>query len=518
MDLYRIISFAAERTPDRVAVKDLGSGKQITYSDLIDKADRLAAGFSAHGVKKGDHVGTLMANSLDHLIVLLAAARLGAVGAPVNFRMKSEEVVRLALKFDFKMLCTDRTDLADQEILANGLKEVSIVVADRKSNEEHVVDLRRFYENSAPISDEPFIDEDDPAFIFFTSGTTGLPKGAVIPSRATEYRYLFMVAHGGMVYGPAYRFLCVMPMFHVIGFYANVVATLALNGTAYLTSRFVPAEILDAIESEEINCIFATPTHYHMLVHDDGFSAEKVKSLTHLLYAGAPMSTEMIRKCEKLFKPGLTHILGSTEAMNSHFYFPAAEKPQALRKGVFTNSRIVKVGGTWEDALPPGEEGEMVIDARMGSMFKEYYKNPEETTKRMRNNWFHTGDLAYQDEEGNVYVTGRVDDVIISGGENIHPAEVEDTLLSMPGVNECVVVGVPDSKWGQRLVALVRKDGKRALDEESIRDFLGRSQLASYKRPKEFVFVDSIPKNSVGKVVRKECRSLYMESGKAADL
>jgi acyl-CoA synthetase (AMP-forming)/AMP-acid ligase II len=326
------------------------------------------------------------------------------------------------------------------------------------------------------------------------------------PHRATEPRVLFMCTQGGLRHGPHNRLLGLMPLWHNIGFYAVMLAALALNGTYYPFRSFEPGRALEAIEEEEISCVFASPTHYHGLVHDPAFAPERVRSVANVVYAGAPMPGALLDDVSAAFRGHVVQIYGTTETMNSLYMPDPRGRPHTLRPGLWSRVRVAPLDGDVERSVRPGEDGEVVIDTSADATFLEYVGDPAETARRVAGGWYRTGDAATVDDEGNVVLRGRLDDMILTGAENVHPLEVEAVLAGCPGVRDVAVFGVGDEKWGERVAAAVVADPEvtaAALDAHCL-----GSRLADFKRPRRYLIVDALPRNAAGKVQRTVLREL----------
>lgn len=346
----------------------------------------------------------------------------------------------------------------------------------------------------------------DPAYVFYTSGTTGTPKAVLTPHRATEPRFLFMCTQCGLRHGEHNRLIGLMPLAHNVGFYAVMLAALALNGTYYPLAGASPSVILDVIEEEQISCIFASPTHFHSLVSDPSFRKARVASVASAIYAGATMAGPLLDRVAEGFSAEMTQIYGTTECMNS-LYMPSPRgRPQALKASFHSRVRIGRVGGAINDFASPGEEGEILIDTSSDATFLEYLGQPQVMRTKVEAGWYRSGDAGCMDEAGQITYRGRLDDAIVSGAEVIYPIEIEEVLGRFPGVRDVAVIGAADEKWGEAVVAVVAADGQ--LREESLDALCRMSSLADFKRPRRYVFVDELPRNATGKVARDQLKLL----------
>ena len=501
--VHDLVRLAASRAPRQVAIVDDRSPRRLTYAELLQAIDRLAAGLARRGIAAGDRVATCLPNLYDHALALLALDRLGAVPALINARLKPEEV---------------------GELIRQGAMRAAIVAADRA----FAGAARAALPPNAPLvtaggavdgstdlaacADEAYVPPtyvrpapEATAFVFYTSGTTGLPKGVEIPQRAAEARLLYMSTQCGMVHGTHNRVLGLMPLFHVVGFYSVLLGALAFDGTYYVCSAFDPARTIDTIERARITLVYGTPTHFHAILAAPNFAREKVSSVETVVYAGAPMPGPLLDRVGEMFPGRITNIYGTTEVMNALYMPDPVGRPHTYRPGFYSQVRVGRFGGSVHDEAAVGEDGELLVDASADATFTRYLNRPDATSAKLQSGWYRTGDIAVRREDGDLDLKGRVDDMIISGGENIYPEEVEAALLQHEGVRECSVVGAADQKWGEVVVACVVAKAT-SLAEAELDRLLRASRLADYKRPRVYLFMDELPKNATNKVLRRVLR------------
>jgi 2-furoate---CoA ligase len=342
---------------------------------------------------------------------------------------------------------------------------------------------------------------EDLGLLLYTSGTTGVPKGVPITHEMSVFRVLANLNHG-IAHCEPLRTLGLMPLYHTVGCHSQALMSLVFGGTYYPVRAFDPAETVDVVEREQINVLFGSPTHFSMILNHPSFSKHKFSSVRHALYAGAPMATPLVERVSREVTENLTHIYGNTETYMGGWYRRTAERPQMLRVGIWHDVRIVKPAGTLDALAELGREGELIINMRSPESFRGYYNKPDKTAEVCVDGWYHTGDSARWVEEGVYEITGRIDDMIISGAENIHPAEVESYLATHPKIADVCVVGVPDETWGQIVKAfVVRRD--QDLTEGDLEQYCKSSKvLEAWKRPRAYCFVPSLPRTPSGKVQR----------------
>jgi 2-furoate---CoA ligase len=350
------------------------------------------------------------------------------------------------------------------------------------------------------------LDESAISIMLYTSGTTGRPKGVPRSHRAERAGGLSQALQHG--YEPGERTLGVMPLYHTMGDHSML--AMSLLGGCYVCQPDWSAErALELIEAERITSLYLAPTLFHDLVNHPGLGDRDLTSVRALGYAGAAMTGTLVERCVAVFDPAVfVNHYGSTEVYTYTISREQRRKPGcAGRPSVNARLRLVRpeAGATADDVVAVGEEGEIVCHLGSDEAFGGYWNRPDADAKAIRGGWYATGDLGRFDEDGDLWIVGRVDDMIVSGGENIHPLEVEDALARHPGVREVAVIGVPDDRWGQRVVAcIVAEPGTAAQDLDAF--CLESGSLARFKRPREYRFVDSLPRSPSGKILRRVLR------------
>ena len=509
MELKTGFALAIARTPRKVAIVD--GNNRPTYDQWAKRVYSLADSLRRLGVKRGDRLLIGLKNREETVSAIMATLVIGGVAVPYNPRSGGEIVAHFirdagAVGIFFEA----STQSASREALSKsdgcGIR-ISCAMVPGDVEIDGAYALEELISSGNPEEPGEAVSGQDLAFLFYTSGTTSLPKGVAVNHEQSIARVMFLATNHGLPYGQHHHIAGIMPLYHKVGAYSCWLTAVIYNGTYFPVPDFIPENVIALVEREAITHVFASPTHFYMLVNSPSFCAQKMKSVRDALYAGAPMRTDLARRCAEQITENFTHIYGNTETCNSGFYRNALTKPQALVDGMSHLTRIVKFGGCPEDLCKPREEGELIISMRSPESFSGYWNNADETARRCRDGWYFTGDSAFCEPDGIWYVTGRVDDIIRSGGENIHPEEVEQALLKHPGVIEAVVVGIQDDKWGQAVKAFVvsTKDG---VTEKELDEFCLQSTLDNWKRPKKYKFVDEIPRNPSGKVLRRVLRQM----------
>ena len=511
---YDLIWYAAERTPNHMAIVDDRTDRRLSYAELIAEIDVVAAGLAARGIKSGDRFATVLPNLFEHCLIILALGRLGAVPAMVNLRLTPAEIAQLVTQGKMAgamILPVDAVAAAVTAALPGGAPLLAVKMSPDGTDIEGVDDFTSC--RGEPESLAPYVtpEAEELAYIFYTSGTTGLPKGVEIPHRTSEPRTTWISPMAGLRIGTHNRILGLAPLSHAIGFYGNFLAALIYNGTYYVMSQFDPARAVDVIEQRKISFLFTVPTFYAALVQAANYSPDKVASVDLLLYGGASIPPPLLQRLEDEWSATIRHIYGTTETMCSLYNPDPIGQPTRLRPGLYSRIRIVRYGGSHDDLVESGEEGELIIDAGSDTIFNGYLDRPDATAEKLREGWYFTGDAFVLRDDGDVELVGRVDDVIRSGGENIHPDDIEPILLAHPGISEASVVGVADNYWGQMVVAcVVRRDPDTSV--ASLDAHCKSSALAPYKRPRAYIFVDELPKNAANKVLRRVLRLTAAEA------
>jgi 2-furoate---CoA ligase len=492
------LSFLASvaRDPDALAIVD--GDVRLTYAQWYRHISALVAGFDAIGLKAGDHLITALQNRWEAASLHWACQFAGIVITPVNWRSTASEIDFFLADAQAKALAYE--DVSAQAVaastLAQNMSRIALDVAQPADTA-----FSALVSQAAPDA-APRADAEAWSVMLYTSGTTARPKGVPRRQRAERAAAVAHVAQN--LYANRERTLGVMPLYHTMGV-RSLLAMSLVGGAFVCLRRFDVATALALIAAEHVTNLYLVPTLYHDLVHHPLFAASDVSSVKKLGFAGAPMTDGLLKDLQGAFKPELfVNHYGSSEIYTFTIDQNAPNKPgSAGRAGINQMVRVVKLGArSVDDIAAAGEEGEIIALLAGDESFEGYWRRPEADAKALRQGWYFTGDTGFVDADGDLFVTGRVDDMIISGGENISPVEIESCLSLHAGVSEVAVVGLPDERWGRIVTAFIKR--RAAIEADEFDAFCRASGLAAFKRPRRYVFVADIPKSPVGKLLRRK--------------
>jgi len=516
MNTTDFLSIANAICPERDCI--FFEGKRWTYAQTWERVNRLANALKKIGAEKGDRIGILQVNCNQYVETYYASAMMGAIFVPLNFRAKSDELSYMITNAEAKILFAGSRYLEMVDAMLPELPTVKHCISIDRKDEK-----RLFYEDviDSASSDESFIEigDDDITMLMYTAGTTGRPKG--VPLRHSAFVSYVLENVEPASPDIEERNLLTVPLYHVAGIQAMLAAIYG-GRTLVMMRQFEVKEWLEAIQKEKATRAMLVPTMLKRVIDDPDFKRYNLSSLKVITYGAAPMPFEVINKAIKMM-PWVKFInaFGQTETASTitalgpedhRIEGTEEEKEKKLKRLTSSIGKPlpdveVKIVDEEGKALPSLEVGE--IWAKGPRIMTGYWRDEQKTSQVMtRDGWLRTGDMGWMDEEGYIYLAGRADDMIIRGGENISPEEVENVLHSHPKVEEAAVIGVPDPEWGQEPRAVVvLKKGEKATPEEMI-EFC-RSKLSGFKRPRSVVFIDSLPRNPMGKVLRKKLREEY---------
>lgn len=523
MNTAEFLMIASSVVPDRTAM--VCGGKSRTFGELQERVNRLANAMQGLGVKQGDKIAVMALNSIEYVEIYYATAKLGCVFVPLNYRAKQEELTYMCNNSQASVLFVSERYFELAAGIRDDLQTVKHLVGVDAAGEG-----KAFYDDllAQHEPDEIFTDvqDNDPTIVIYTSGTTALPKGVVLT-------YLGMSVYVTNTVAPADPgdenpdvLLVSVPFYHVAG--ATTMLSAVWGGRKMVVlPQFDPGAWLEAVQEHRVTHSFVVPTMLKRIMEHHEFENTDLSSLKLVAYGAAPMPYEVVTHAVRVMPCGLMNAYGQTESTSSLTFLgpdehkiPAEEGPardkalQRLRSvGKPMDDIVVAIMDPDGNILPPGEEGEIV--AQGPRVMSGYLNREEETSAAIKDGWLHTGDVGWMDDESYLYITGRTKDLIIRGGENIAPGEIENILQQHPAVEDAAVIGVPDVEWGEEVKAIViLKHGQTVKDEE-LSAFV-KERLASFKVPKYYAFVGELPRNYLGKVLKNELRKLHGEAKSGA--
>ena len=497
------LMFHAHTQPDKECLID--GDRRLTWGEMEAEVNRLAHAVAAAGARGGDRVAVMLPNGADMLIAQQALVRVGAIAAQVGTRLKAGEVAHILENAEPRVILCHalfQDVIADARAAARSSAAVLVLGGAPRAGFDRWEDVVR----GQPADRPPKVAAGEGGgVIVYTSGTTGKPKGA---ARSWKQTGLDAVADMMLQVGIRQddRHLVLCPLYHSAA-PAFVAIMFSLGATCVLAPHFDPEDTLALIERERITCTLVVPT---MLVRITALPAEvrrrhDTSSLRWIMSAAAPLPTETARRVQEQFGPVLWNFYGATETGVVTLAGPADHTARPGTVGRVLRGNQVRVLGDDGEPVPAGEVGELY--ARSSMLIAGYHRNPEATRASMKDGFFSVGDLARVDADGYYYLESRKHDMVISGGVNIYPREIEDHLHSHPAVLDAAVVGVPDPEWGESLCAFVVVRPGHTVDEAALIEHC-RAALADYKRPRRVVFLDELPRNPTGKVLKRELRTL----------
>ncbi len=512
LNLGQIQRVNAKKFPNTVALMD--AQRVFTYPEMNERVNKLANSLTALGLQKGDKVAVLLENCIEICELFLATAKSGIIIVPINFRLISSEVEYIVDNSDAKAFVVhDQFTAAVEPIRAN-LKNIpakNYVIVGKP--QEGYQPYEEFIQDSMDSEPDTEVVPRDTWILIYTSGTTGKPKG-VIRSHESHIAYYL---HTAVDFDFNEHDVClnVMPLCHINSIFFTF-TFLYIGGSAYIhpALNFKPEEILEIIERESITFISLIPTHYNLILNaPEDAKKRNVGSIRKLLCSSAPGRKSMKQAVMEFFQGvELYESYGSTEGGMVTILKPEYQMTKLGSIGFeCIGTDFIKILDIDGNKVPPGEIGELYSRGPM--LFDEYYKLPEQTAESFKDRFFSAGDMARQDEDGFYYLVDRKKNMIITGGENVYPSEVEEVIGNLEGVFECAVIGLPDDKWGERVAAVVIR--KQGFDDNNLseKDVIAscKGKMAGYKCPKQVVFIgeNEMPRTGTGKILHRMLRETF---------
>jgi long-chain acyl-CoA synthetase len=512
MTLGDMLTRNAHKFPKKTAL--VSEEARFNFTSLNDQVNRLANALIRKGLKKGDRIGVLVHNCHQFIEIYFAAAKTDGIFCPYNNHLKQWEIKDLIVYSTPKFLFVD-PDFGEMiSSIKSELTSVESFICLKKPDLSFMEEYEAILAKGDTHEPEVRVLEDDVQSIIFTAGTTGKPKGAM-----RTHRHLLSDATASAIdlkVGYDEKVLITFPMYHV-ACEDNIVRHSFLPNTIHIKKEgaFNPAEVLEYIAREGISRAQFVPTMIHSLIQVPDLAKYDLSSLKLILYAGSSMPVELLKKALTVFPCGFAQMYGQTESGPfTTFLSPEDHIPDGSEKSIARLASSGKPALNYEirivdendNDVPVGEVGEII--GKSEAMTIGYWQMPEATAEKLKNGWLHTGDLGKFDEEGYIYIVERKGDMIISGGVNVYPREIEEVLYKHPAVSEASVIGLPDEHWGEIVKAVVvLKKGASATESEIV-EFCGK-HLAGFKKPKSVDFWDELPKSGTGKILKKDIREHY---------
>ncbi len=513
LNLAVVLEESVKERPEKPAL--ILNGTTLTYAELGAAVRRFANALVSLGVRPGDKVAVMVPNVPQFVIAYYGILRMGAVVVPLNVLFKGREVAYHLEDSDARALVTP----ASFEEAQRGFDEVEgcecLVLVEESNDGGAREGAYGFDELLADSSDEHEMHNtmpDDTAVVIYTSGTTGRPKGAELTH---SNMFINAFCNGDKLVGLRENDVCmaVLPLFHIFGQTCVVNSAIYSGATTVLVPRFEPGAVLEAVQGAGVTVFYGVPTMYQYLLRHPDLDGYDTSSLRLGVSGGASMPVEVLKKFEERLGVTILEGYGLSETSPTACFNRSKERRKIGSVGLPIWGTEARVVDEEDNEVLRGERGELVLKGH--HVMKGYYRKPEETREAIRGGWFHTGDVATMDEDGYAYIVDRVKDLILRGGYNVYPREVEEAIYEHEGVAEVAVIGVPHEELGEEVRAVVAmKEGETATEEEIIA--FARERVAAYKHPRSVVFVDDLPKTATGKILKRELAAAARETSAAS--
>ena len=509
MNMGLLLSKRAHLNPDREAYVESDGSRRFTFKALNERANRLANSLQADGIKPGDRVGLLLMNSVEFMEAFFAIAKVGGVVVPLNWRLVADELefilkdagaTRLIFDDAFSSTATELHRRANKTDIQQWLQVLDGTSDD--AAQSFATSYEQFCGASGTHEPHCGAEDDDMLYIMYTSGTTGLPKGVV--HTHTTAMWGVLTIHATADYQANERYLACLPMFHV-GALTPLTINVYHGATTYVMRSFDPVAAWECVAREKITSGLLVPAMLNFMVQVPGYENYDWSSVRGFMTGAAPVPLALTQQFQHMGIDinqvyGLTETCGPACLMDS---LNAVSKPESCGKPFFFTE--VMVADEYGNEVPVGEAGEMLVRGK--HIMREYWNRPDATADTLVNGWLRTGDVGVMDDQGFFSIQDRIKDMIISGGENVYPAEIEGVLQSHPGISEAGVIGQRSEKWGESPLAVVVKTDD-ALTAEEILSYC-QDKLARFKQPTAVEFIDVIPRNPSGKILKRVLREQY---------
>ena len=502
MNLAQYLEDTSRKHPDKPAVRY--EGQSITYQDLNTRCNQLANGLTDLGLTAGDHCMVMMPNSIQVIIIYYALAKLGAVIVPVNFLFKRHELEHILSDAKPKAFIGAAPYLAEVQPAMQSTFDPTLKIAIGAQEGSNFLELNSVFTRRDDFELFP-VQGHDSLTVLYTSGTTGVPKGVMLThtNHASEARILAKM-RGKL--DPEVVVIGVLPLYHIYGITSVINVSIYLGCTIELLTHFDPERVLEIAQTEKQTILFGVPTMYNRLIQVASQNPPQNSSLKFCVSGGASLPVEFLHRFEKLFSTKIFEGYGLTEApVCVENPYGSVTKPGSI--GLPIPEFSAKIIDNEGHEVAPGDNGELLIKGP--GVMKGYMNRPDETNKTIRDGWLHTGDIARMDEDNYIYIVDRKKDLVIRGGYNVYPREIEEVMYQIPEILEVAVFGVPHEDFGEEVAAMVVLQEGARIEPKDIREFV-KQRVAPYKYPRIVKIVpEALPKSGTGKILKKEIRKKF---------
>ncbi|PWA05788.1 o-succinylbenzoate--CoA ligase [Pueribacillus theae] len=512
MNIGQTLISTCLRYPKKIAIIDTAQNIKMTYMQLNERVNRLGNALEAMGIGRGDRIAILLKNCFQYIEISYAAAKIGVIVVPLNFRLNDKEIHFILKDSGSKLflVSAEYMDVAEKSL--NNTDGIKTILINEENNFDNIHKYEELIRNASSAEPRVKINENEFFGIMYTSGTTGLPKGVI-----HTHRSLLEIATRFIIECKIHdndNTLIVSPLFHLSGF-GTLLPSIIMGTKITIMRTYEPEMFLKTIQDFEITFSLPVPTMINKALDVENLNKFNFTNLRLLMYGGSSISAQALTKAIEVFQCDFLQGYGLTEGTplltlspKDHDYaFKHDNKllEAAGRSVILGEVKVVNDNG---DEVAVGEPGEII--AQTPQIMQGYWNRDEETQKTLKNNWLYTGDVGIRDEHEYIYIVDRKKDMIISGGENIYPAEVEKIIERLPEILETAVIGVPDKEWGEQLKAFVVFKKGKTLTQKEIIEYC-KNNLASYKKPSSVEFISELPRNAGGKILKNKLREPYWE-------
>lgn len=505
MNVGDILRFAHRNFPDKECL--VCDTERFTYSRLNERVNRLANSLLAMGLKKGDNVAVILRNCNQYIEIYFALAKIGAVAVPLNFMLKGKGLELLIRNSHARALFLEEQTRVQVESVRSGLSGITdeCFICIDSADEDGYTSYETLISQGAPEEPGIEVDEDDDVIILYSSGTTGLPKGIVLTHKTRLTYYQWCGLEYGMLFDGVH--LVTTPLYHNVACFLSQ-TQFYTGGKVVIMRKFDAAECAELIERESVTSSFMVPTQLNQLLGLDDAASTDFSTVRTLITGAAPLSTRTKEEIIEMFHCELHEMYGLTETGPITNMKPkdALRKVRCVGQPFFHME--MRVVDEQSNEIPIGEVGEII--GRGPLLLRTYFGNEEVYLRSMKDGWFYSGDLGRIDDEGFLYLVDRKKDMICSGGVNIYPMDIEEVLHSHPKIHEAAVIGIPDERWGESVMAVIALRPGQSMTSEEVIGYC-KENMANYQSPKSVEFIEALPRNPSGKVLKRELRKPYWE-------